>query len=235
MRVEPYSVDSIVHVTKRGARGMRITRSVRDQERFRHMLFYLNSEHQPDHWDREVSHPERFEWPTHWKKRVPLVRVLAWTLMPNHFHLLLQETAEGGVSKFMQRLCGSMSKHFNTKYEDVGSLFQSSFKSRTIGDDAYLNWCAPYIMVKNSFELYPGGLRAAAKDFDDAWAWALAYPFSSLPVYGAGNQSPIIESENNILLDMFETPAAFKGVSREVIEGRKWEDGDEFEALALEN
>ncbi|MEK7479956.1 MAG: transposase [Patescibacteria group bacterium] len=234
MRVEPYSVDSIIHVTKRGARGMRITRSIRDQERFVHMLYYLNSEHQPDHWDREVWHPERFEWPRHWKARVPLVRVLAWTLMPNHFHLLLQETREGGVSKFMQRLCGSMSKHFNTKYEEAGSLFQSSFKSRTVSSDRYLRWCAPYILVKNPFELYPGGLRGATENFERAWSWALTYRFSSLPVYGASRRSPIIETENNILHEMFETSATFKKASREMIEGRAWEDDDELEALALE-
>ena len=232
--MEPYGVDSIVHVTKRGARGMPITRSKNDQERFVRMLFYLNSEHQPDHWDREVSAGNHFEWPKYWKERIPLVRVLGWTLMPNHFHLLLQETKDGGISKFMQRLCGSMSRHFNTKYEETGSLFQGSFKSRTIGDDRYLNWCAPYVMVKNPFELYPGGLLAASKDFESAWSWALAYPFSSLSVYGAGQSSPIIESEMNILHEMFETPAVFKRIAKDMIEGRAWEDGDEFETLSLE-
>lgn len=213
---------------------MPITRSKSDQERFVRMLFYLNSEHQPDHWDRDAALEESLSWPPHWKDRIPLVRVLGWTLMPNHFHLLLQEINDGGISKFMQRLCGSMSRHFNTKYEETGSLFQSSFKSRTISDDRYLNWCAPYVMVKNTFELYPGGLSAASKDFENAWSWALAYPFSSLPVYGIAQPSPIIEAEMNILNEMFETPAVFKRIAKEMIEGRAWEDGDEFEALSLE-
>ena len=65
--------------------------------------------------------------------------------MPNHFHLLLEETEEGGISKFMQGLCVSMSKHFNIKYEEKGSLFQGAFKSRTINDDYYLDLIHVYI------------------------------------------------------------------------------------------
>ena len=73
------------------------------------------------------------------------VSILAYCINPNHFHLLLKEKRENGISKFMQGLCVSMSKHFNIKYEEKGSLFQGAFKSRTINDDYYLDLIHVYI------------------------------------------------------------------------------------------
>jgi len=216
MRVEPYSIDSVLHVTKRGARGMRITRSADDRDRFPKLLYYLNSKRQPDHWEREIQESELLEWPSHWGERVPLVRILGWTLMPNHFHLLLQEINGGGVSKFMQRVCGSMSRHFNVKYEETGSLFQGAFKSRTINDDRYLRYCASYVMAKNPLELYPRGLAGAMRTFDDAWKWAMKYPYSSLPIYG-NNQKSVIVDESNILTSMFSTESEFKTASYDML------------------
>lgn len=217
MRVEPYSIDSYLHIMKRGARGMEIVRNNKDYLRFIRLLYYLNDEFQSDNWERNIDNLAPFERPVEWPERSPLVRIAAWTLMPNHFHLCLQEIRSGGISKFMQRLCGSMSAHFNAKYREKGSIFQGAFRSRTINDNSYLRHLAPYIMVKNVFELYPeGGLTGAIKKFEDAWRWAVEdYPFSSLSVYAKGLNSPIIE--RNIFHDIFEIPASFKENAREMI------------------
>ena len=65
------------------------------------------------------------------------------------FHLLLEEIQTGGMSKFMQQLCGSMSANFNAKYKEKGSLFQGAYKGIVVDTDAYLRQLIPYIMVKN--------------------------------------------------------------------------------------
>jgi len=193
MRVEPFSVGSVIHVVKRGARGMEIVRDDSDRWRFVRTLYLLNDQYQDTDWTRSKFQKSIFERPDHWPERRPLVSILAWTLMSNHFHLLLYEAQEGGTSKFMQRLCGSMTTHFNEKYNEQGSIFQGAYRSRTVDTDVYLRYVLAYILVKNVFELFPGGLSEAVKTFDIAWEWADTYPFSSFPTIAHGAESPIID------------------------------------------
>ena len=215
MRVEPYGVGSIVHVIKRGARGTLLVRDERDKAQFAESLFHFNDSHIDPNRIEALKACVPLERPGHWPDRDPLVLIHAWALVSNHFHLLLEEIREGGIAKFMQRLCGSMSVAFNAKYAETGSLFQSSYKSRTVDGDAYLRYLAFYIQVKNVLELYPGGLKMAVKNFDDAWEWALAYPFSSLPAYAANKQSPIADMK--LFSEMFPDKKAFKEEAREMI------------------
>lgn len=215
MRVEPHSIGSIVHVIKRGSRGMPIVRDERDRFQFSESLFHLNDTHMDPNRIEALKGCVPFERPQHWPNRDPLVLIRAWTLVPNHFHLLLEEIREGGVAKFMQRLCGSMSVAFNAKYSETGSLFQSSYKSRTVDGDTYLRHLAFYIQVKNVLELYPGGLKKAIDDFDSAWKWALAYPFSSLAAYESGVRSPIVDAD--LLLSLFPDREASKQEAREML------------------
>lgn len=219
MRVEPFGVDSIVHVMKRGARGLPITRDASDMWRFVRLLYYANDQYKDDSWERETAGLGIFHRPTMWPERIPLVKILGWVLMPNHFHLLLREISDGGISKFMQKLCGSMSTHFNKKYQEKGSLFQGAYKGRTIHDNSYLQQIVPYIMVKNVFELYPGGYSRAVREFDKAWHWAVKeYKFSSLADYADTRISPILEKD--ILHEVFSSPGDFREHAKEVILNR---------------
>ena len=220
MRVEPFAVNSYMHAMKRGARGLPITKSLSEKRRFMRLLFYMNDHYSSDDaWERETRTMGMFGRPEDWPKRRPLVKIVAWTLMPNHFHLLLKETEKGGISKFMQKLGNSMSTYANLKHKEKGSLFQGSYKGRTVKSDAYLRYLASYIMVKNVFELYPGGLQKAALEFGNAWQWAIkAYPFSSLADYALGRASPIVEKD--ILGELFDSPAHFRSCSRDMLEGR---------------
>src|SRR3989338_1336835 len=219
MRVQPFGVGSFVHVVKRGARGLPITRDEKDRERFVRLLYYLNDEHQSEFWELDVRHLKELQWPKQWPERRPLVKVIAWTLMPNHFHLLFQEIQDAGVSRFMQRLCGSMSRHFNEKYQEKGSIFQGSYRSRTIETDRYLRWAISYILVKNVFELYPGGFERAVKEFERAWKWGIdSYKFSSFAPYAQGDVSPITDAET--LQGYFRSPKDFKECSRDMIMSR---------------
>lgn len=224
MRVEPFGIDSYVHVVKRGARGLPITGDDADKLRFLDLLFYMNDEFLDENWHLAPRHGAFFR-PASWPERVPLVSVVAYTLMSNHLHLVLREVQEGGTSAFMQKIGQSMTNHFNEKYDQRGSLFQGSYRSRTVQDDDYLRYVCAYVMVKNVFELYPkGGLRAAAKRFEHAWEWGISYPFSSLGEYGSAKQSGILG--NGVCSDAFSSPQEFKRFARDVIEGGTWAKGE---------
>ncbi|GEM_PF-5556426 len=103
-------------------------------------------------------------WPDNWKPRKPIVNIIAFILMPNHFHLLVKEIEEGGVAKFMQRVGTGMTMYYNAKYQESGTLFQGSYKARCVDSDLYLKYLSVYIQVKNTLELYPGGLKKAIKE-----------------------------------------------------------------------
>ena len=233
MRVQPFGVDSFVHVVKRGARGLPITRDEKDQKRFVRLLYYLNDEYQSEFWELDVRRLVSLQRPKQWPERRQLVKIIAWTLMPNHFHLLLQEIQDDGVSRFMQRLCGSMSRHFNEKYGEKGSVFQGPYRSRTIGTDRYLRWAITYILVKNVFELYPGGLSRAVKEFEKAWKWGIgSYAYSSLAEFARGDESPIVDA--NVIRGFFKSPQDFKECSRDMIVSRLSNFSETEESVTFE-
>lgn len=144
-------------------------------------------------------------WPSDWTEKDPLVDVIAFVLMNNHFHLILQEREEEGVTEFMRKLGTGMTNRFNTRYEETGRLFQGAYKARRVDQDRYLQYLAVYVHIKNVFELYPGGFEEALQNFDDAFEFAVDYPYSSLGAY-LDNQHlavPVLEKEmmENIIKD----------------------------------
>lgn len=235
MRVETHTVGSIVHVIKRGARGMDIVRDDNDRHRLIKSMFILNDVFVDDNWKRDTAGLGQFERPAHWPKREPLVRILLWTLLSNHFHFLLQEVQEGGIAKFMQKLCGSMSLSFNIKYGGQGSIFQGSYKGRLVDKDNYLRYLVFYISVKNVLEMYPGGLVSALKDFDRAWNWAIKYQFSSLAGYINGVESPIVDDSGALIADIIGRPDQFKKEAHEMLLTYSDSRPDEFEEIMLES
>lgn len=76
---------------------------------------------------------------------VKQVEILAFCLMPNHFHFLLKEMEPNGISKFLSNFQNSYAKFFNTKHLRSGSLFQEMFKAVRIEDDEQLIHTCRYI------------------------------------------------------------------------------------------
>ena len=246
MRVEPYSVDSIVHCIKRGGRGLPIFKNKADYYRCIRSLYYLNDSFFDKNWNEIAlenakrnsqtipqSKDRLFFRPDHWPSRQPLVKILCYILMPNHVHLLLKEIQEGGITIFMKKFGQSMTNHFNIKYETKGSIFQGSYKGKVVDEDVYLQYLSIYIMVKNAFELFHGGLEVARQNFDEAWRFAVSYPFSSLADYDATTRnSPIIDKD--LLEDILGNPKEFKEFAKNVIGESKWTDDKALSELLLE-
>ena len=74
-----------------------------------------------------------------------LVSIVAYCLLPNHFHLLLKQQSDNGIAKFMQRLSTSYVKFFNQKHKRSGSLFQGRFKSNHVDGNYSLSTVASYV------------------------------------------------------------------------------------------
>lgn len=212
---------------------MRIVQDDYDRILFMRSLYYLNDVHTNENWKRDTVSLGMFERPMSWQECEPLVKILAWTLLPNHFHLLLQETREGGIAKFMQRLCNSMSKSFNKKYKEKGSLFQGAYKGKTVASDIYFRQLVWYILIKNVLEMYPGGIAAALKKFNKAWQWGLSYKFSSFGASIRDDIQPPINDDEKLVAEVCRSKS-FKKDAKGFLLSHKFRS-EELKILALED
>jgi|SRR3989338_9587918 len=82
-------------------------------------------------------------------KNKPLVKFIAYCLLPNHFHFILEQIEKDGISKFMKRLLGGYSWYFNKKHKRSGSLFQGPFKAKHIDSNKYLLHASAYVNLND--------------------------------------------------------------------------------------
>ncbi len=104
--------------------------------------------------------------------RQQVVTILAYCLMPNHFHLLLQQNSSDGISHFLQLIQSSYTQYFNKVECRHGPLFNTQFKAVHVDSGDQLQYVSRYIHL-NPFTGY------VCKSLEDV----LAYPWSSLSFY----------------------------------------------------
>lgn len=92
-------------------------------------------------------------------KDLHYVKIIAYCLMPNHYHLLIQQNSDEPISKFISRLNLAYAMYFNKRYERVGPLFQGRFKAKHVGTDEYLLHLSRYIHLNPLTHLDERGLK----------------------------------------------------------------------------
>jgi len=120
----------------------------------------------------------------------------------------LKEIIKGGVTGFMRKLGTGFTNYVNIKYDEIGRVFQGSYKSKTLTDVRYLQYLDAYIQALNPFELYPGGIEKSLKEFDKAFNFALNYPFSGLGE--SFRKRKLFVIERDILREMFPNLKTYK-------------------------
>ncbi|MEK7558696.1 MAG: transposase [Patescibacteria group bacterium] len=120
----------------------------------------------------KLSGAERNKLEVKFKTGPKLIDILSFCLMPNHFHFLLRQVSDKGISKFLSNFQNSYTRYFNTKNERIGHLFLGQFKAVLIETDEQLLHVSRYIHL-NPITSY------IVKDFNSL----LKYPWSSLPEY----------------------------------------------------
>jgi putative transposase len=98
-------------------------------------------------------------------ERLPM-RVLAWCLIPNHFHLVLWPHDDGDLSRWMQWLLTSHVRRYHRHYQGSGHVWQGRFKAFPIEEDEHL-WTVLRYVERNA-------LRANLVGRAEAWAWSSA-------------------------------------------------------------
>ncbi len=174
-----FTINEHYHIYNRGAHKEPIFRDESDFERFVALLYLANSQLRLDF--KRIKPAELFNQT---KTRPRLVDVIAYCLMPNHFHIVMKEIIEGGISRFMHKLCTSYSMYFNLKYDHSGTIFQGPFKSKHVGNDDYFRYLIQYVHL-NPYGIDEPELMKTAKqeNLDEAISVSREYEYSSYKDY----------------------------------------------------
>ncbi len=101
------------------------------------------------------------------------ISLLAYCLMPNHFHLFVRQADIDGINHFMRSLMSEYVRYFNKKYDRVGSLFQGPYKAIKIESEEQWIYLSKYIH-RNPLDL---------PAFRESPERLIEYTYSSYPNY----------------------------------------------------
>lgn len=170
----------IYHIYNRGVEKRSVFENSDDYYRFIRCLFELNDANPvgklyikkiPD-----VPLPE-------FKKRDMLIDILVFCLMPNHYHLIVQERVENGTTAFMRKLGTGYTNYFNQKYQRVGPLFQGIFKLIHVERDEQLQYLPFYIHLNPLDLILPNWREGILDDTKKALKFLHDYRWSSYRDY----------------------------------------------------
>jgi len=144
---EKFATGEFYHIYNRGVDKRDIFSDEVDLSRFFQSMELFNTV-QPigSIYEKKFS-DNRFGRPT--SKSDGLVEFICFCLNPNHFHFILKQVIDGGISEFMKRLGGGYTKYFNERNKRTGALFQGRFKSIHVDSNDYLLHLSAYVNLNN--------------------------------------------------------------------------------------
>lgn len=182
----PLISGEIYHVFNRSVAKQPIFNTKRDYSRFVDAINYykfLDTPFRFSHFFRMDS-KERASLMGNLKKtKNKSVQILAFCIMPNHFHLLARQLEDNGILTLIKNIQNSYAKYFNIKYKRTGALFQEQFKAVHLESDEQLLHVCRYIHL-NPLTAY------IVKNLEDM----ISYPWSSLRDYLGDNEREIIST-----------------------------------------
>ena len=137
-----------------------------------------------------------------------IVDIISYCLIPNHFHLILKQLKDKGISDFMHKIGTSFTNHFNKKYERSGYIFQGPFKAIHIDNNNYLLWLTGYI--NGNIEIHKQG-RA------ENYKWSSFKELRSLQQWSKHKERSSLLGDTSIVLSQFKNPRDFQQFVKQVI------------------
>ncbi len=204
MRIKP-TTGQIYHVYNRGVEKRVVFQDDTDYLRFLHDLFEFNDTSpamnlayhlRPQGQSKEVGLPKVEREP-----RKLLVEMMAFCLMPNHFHLMVRQKQENGITLFMRKLGSGYTNYFNQKYKRVGSLFQGKYKAECVKNDRHFLHL-PYYIHANPLDLVmPEWKEKEMKNHKQAIRFLETYRWSSFLDYVGVRNFPSV-TQREFLLEL---------------------------------
>lgn len=191
VRPEPFVTDYVYHIYNRGVNRSTIFHSQQNYQRFYDTIDYYRIPTQP------VKLSYFLKWSLTDKRKLlettqrnpkKYVSIYCYAFMPNHFHLLVRQIQENGVSEFMRKVQNSFAKYENIRHERTGGLYEGPFRAIRIKTENQLLHVSRYIHLNP----YTSSIVTSLKELH-------AYPWTSLPQYiaekkGICETRPILSS-----------------------------------------
>ena len=134
------------------------------------------------------------------------IDVIAYCLMPNHFHLLVKQNSDSPISKWIQKVLSGYVQAFNKQNDRKGTLFESSTKPRLINKDEYLNNIIHYI------HLNP--VKASLVENPEEWQ------YSSYKYWISENESSFVSLK--LRKEIFTSKQNYLNSFNEYFESKSW-------------
>ncbi len=208
MRKAQFENDHFYHIYNRGTEKRDIFLSKADYSRFISYLYEFNDINVISHLIRNLE-SWRGEASPGRKEMESVVEIISFCLMPNHFHLILRQLKDNGITKFIQRLCTGYAMYFNKKNERTGSLFQGPFKSILIENDNYLTHLSRYQHINPIELIEPNWKKEGIKDWDKVNDFLGTYRWSSYLDYIGIKNFPAL-TKRDIINSYFQTEGSYK-------------------------
>lgn len=141
-RTTPLATGEVYHIYNRGSDKREIFYQNRDFKRFQLTFFYYQFIGPKPRFSKFTKSQLNL-FKSDPNKR--LVEIIAYCLMPNHFHFLIKQLKENGIPTFISQICNSYTRYFNTKYPRVGPLFQGKYQNVLIETEEQLIHTSRYI------------------------------------------------------------------------------------------
>ena len=225
----------IYHIYNRGVDKRDIFMDDDDRFRFIHDLFEFNDENptinlavnlkSKNNEIKEVGLPKIERRP-----RKVLVEILAFCMMDNHYHIIVKQKVENGITEFMRKLGTGYTNYFNQKYERTGALFQGRFKSVCIKNDSHLMYLPIYIHLNPLDFKFHGWREKKIKNYKEAIEFLDSYRWSSYMDYTGQKNFPSLIKKDFILSRIGDE----KKFKKEMIDWLKNFDESDILGVSLE-
>lgn len=189
-RATPLVNNEFYHIFNRGVEKRSTFLGNSDFERFLRILNYYQYQGPKPRF----SQFNRFKDLIKFEQNPKIVEIICYCLMLNHFHLLLRQLKDGGISEFMRKISDSYTRYFNTKQDRTGPLFQGAFKAVRIESDEQLIHVSRYIHLNPSVSLLVKDLKQ--------------YPWLSYPDYIGIRNSKLCNKKP--IMDFFKSSKKYE-------------------------
>ena len=157
----PFITGEYYHIYNRGVDKRDIFNDNKDLSRFLKSVFLFNQ-------NKPIGSIFEYRFGGETPKKDRLVGIVAYCLNPNHFHFILKQLRDNGISEFMKRLGGGYTTYFNLLNKRNGSLFQGVFKSSHIDSNEYLLRVSAYVNLnKDVHDLDKDSLQLTKSSWDE--------------------------------------------------------------------
>ena len=168
-----FAPDEFYHLYNRGNDKQIIFKRDQDRERFLKLLYLCNGQKPFHFFYLEKGKEYEFD------RGESLVDIISYCLMDNHFHILVKEKQDRGISNFMHRVTTSYTMYFNKLNERKGRLFENNFQAKHLDSEQYLQYAHAYIHLNPIKIIEPNWKERGLKNNSKTEKFLNDYRFSS--------------------------------------------------------